>query len=335
MLILLPMFLSPLSSGLEQVSSIVSSRGVIVYSNEAPDGYVYLGAWLQGSMPDVYNEWVSTTGKGLAIYATMAVFGYPDTSVPNTGAPWISLTQRLQGASPWIEQGLYDTACITWQTQYAGDDGADLQWECMQRVANGEYDSFIRENARWIKANIPYKLFIRLNHEFNLGNWGWSRDANVYKDAWKRVVDIFREEDVNPDWVWCANWNDNPSNLHFQDYYPSDSYVDWVGVDIYAASWATDAETELGWNDNAIYNFALSHNKPVMIAEWGLNITGYLTDEQNAYWLTTFFDGIEARPEIKAIVHWGGWNWYLLNYPATTEVYKNRVRDSRYSAVYP
>lgn len=327
-----------MSSGLEQSSSIVSSRGVIVYSNEPPDGYVYLGAWLRGNMPDVYNEWVSQTGKGLALYATMACFGQPDTPVPNTGAPWMTLTQRLQGALPYMEQGLYNAISLTWMTSYTGDDTESGATECTQRVANGEYDDFIRKNAQWTKANVPYKLFIRLNQEFNLYHFGWSRDPVVFINAWKRIVDIFRSEGVNPTWFWCANWNDNPSNLHFEDYYPGDDYVDWIGIDVYAASWATDAETELGWNNNAIYNFALSHNKPFMIGEWGLNMTGDLTDEQNEHWLTTFFDGIEARPKIKAIVHWGGWGWSLIakddsgnyKYPQTIQTYKTRVSDSRY-----
>jgi hypothetical protein len=310
----------------------ISTEGTIVY------GQVYLGAWLQGGMPDIYDKWVNETGRGLAIYATMACFGYPDTPVPNTGAPWITLTQRLQEALPWMQQGLFDAVSLTWETSYTGNDTGSGAVECTQRVANGDYDNYIRATAIWIKTNFPYKLFIRLDHEFNLETQGWSQNATAYILAWRRVVDIFRTEGVAVEWVWCANWNDNPSTLHYQDYYSGDDYVDWVGVDIYANSWGLNAEEMLaskGSNNLSVYDFALAHGKKFMIGEWGLNLTNDMTDQENAVWLSGMFDAIEERPNVKAIIHWGGENWCLLNYPSAIEVYRNRVNSSKYTDVYP
>lgn len=333
-LILVLTFFSHSSSGFEQVSLVVSSHGLIDYSNEPPEGYLYLGAYLRGIIPDVYNEWVNQTGKGLAIYATCSVFGYPDTPVPNTGAPWITLTQRIESILPYLEDGTFDALCLTWQMQYDGS-GTGMN-ECYLRVAGGEYDRFIRDSARWIKENFPYKLFIRLNHEFNLHSWKWGENPTAYIEAWKRVVDIFRSEGVNITWVWCPNANDNnPWGTHMPDYYPGDDYVGWVGTDLYANSWwgpeggMATAEYMLEWGT---YDFAVAHSKPFMICEWGLNITGDMTDGQNANWLMGFFDAIESRSNIKAIIHWGDarYGWYLLQYPSATQVYRNRVVDPRY-----
>ncbi len=320
------------------VSSSMSDAVKLSFSGTVtskPTSIVYLGAWLRGSMPSIYNEWINQTGKGLSMYANMAVFGYPNTPVPNTGAPYISITQRLQESVPWLQQGLFDSVVMTWQTAYSGEDTGTGATECTQRVASGEYDNLIRANAQWIKANFPYRLIIRLNHEFNLYRFGWSANSTVYKNAWHRIVDIFKSEGVNAEWFWCANWNNNPSSLNYLDYYPGDSYVDWVGIDLYAANWALSAEVQLGWQNDAIYNFAVSHGKPLMIGEWGVSMTSDLTDSQNANWLSTLFDGIEARPQIKAMVHWADGDWSIISkdevgnykYPQTIQVYKNRVTN--------
>lgn len=325
-----PLF-SMQASSLNDTSTILSN-GTIVY------GHVYIGAWLQGEMPTVCNEWVNKTGKGLAIYATMACFGYPETPVPNTGNPWITLTQRLQEASLWMQQGLYDAVCLTWMTTYTGDDTGLGAVECTQRVSSGEYDNFLRATARWIRSDFPYKLFIRLDHEFNLETQGWSQNTTTYAMAWRRVVDIFRTEGVVVEWVWCPNWNDNPSTLQYQDFYPGDDYLDWIGVDIYANSWGMNAQGMLdckGSNNLSVYEFALVHGKPFMIGEWGLNLTNDMTDQENAVWLSGMFDAIEERPNVKAIIHWGGENWSLLNYPSAIEIYRNRVNSSKYTNVYP
>jgi beta-mannanase len=242
-----------------------------------------------------------------------------------------------------MKDGLFYGVCLTWMMSYNSTSTGIEAFEYTQKVANGDYDNLIRANARWIKNNFPYKLLIRLNHEFNLGNWGWSKDAAVYAKAWRRVADDFRIEDMQAEWVWSPNFQDNPSTIHYQDYYPGDDYVDWIGVDVYANSWIHDSD---GWtaeemlscrgtNNLSIYEFALLHNKPCMIAEWGLNITGDMTDEQNAAWLTGMFDAIEKRPDLRAIIHWGGSPWYLMNYPVAANVYRDRVSSAKYSVLYP
>lgn len=321
---------------------LVSTISTVTPSSGQTSPRVYLGAWLNGSVLDMYREWRERTGKGLAIFATMAAL-YPDEPVPSTGLPWITLTQRLAEALPWMKEGLFYGICLTWMMSYNSTSTGIEAFEITQKVANGDYDSLIRANALWIKNSFPYKLFIRLDHEFNLGNWGWSRDAVTYIRAWRRVVDDFRIENVQVEWVWSPNFQDNPSTIHYQDYYPSDDYVDWIGVDVYANSWIHSpagwtAEEMLscrGANNLSIYEFALLHDKPFMLAEWGLNITRDMTDEQNAGWLTGMFDAIEKRQDLRAIIHWGGSPWYLLDNPVAASVYKDRVSGAKYSALYP
>jgi hypothetical protein len=327
------------------VASSTSSEVVISSWGKISPDIVYLGAWLNGNMPDIYNKWVNETEKGLAIYATFAALA-PDVPVPNTGPDLDVLTDRLRGALPWLKQGLYGAVCFTWMTAYTDnseDTGSNgTAFQCTSEVAAGQWDNVIRNNALWIKKNFPYKLILRINHEFNIpSSWGCGKDPTVYIAAYKRIVDIFRQENVSQvEWCWSPNF-DSDAGVVFADYYPGDDYVDWIGTSIYANTWG-------GWNNfdemlNATsnlnpvcpYEFALVHNKPFMIAEWGLNICGDMSDAQNAVWMEGMFRAVEKRPNIRMMIHWGAYGWCVLNYPEALHVYRSHVVSPKYSSQYP
>jgi hypothetical protein len=340
------MLISTLTLMLFSVASSTSPESVISFRGKISYAYVFLGAWLDGNMPDICNRWVNETGKGLAIYATFAALA-PNFPVPYNGSYQQTLTQRLTDALPWIKQGSYSAVCLTWMTastcnsEDTGPNGTAFEYT--QKVASGQYDGVIRDNAKWIKSYFPYKLILRVNHEFDIpSGWGWGKDPAVYVAAWKRIVDIFRQENVSQvEWCWSPNFN-SEAGVVFASYYPGDDYVDWIGVSVYANTWGwRDAAEMLSargmLNQNAVspYQFALDHHKPFSIAEWGLNITKDMTDEQNADWLAGMFQFVESNRNIKMMIHWGAYEWFLLNYPTAVEVYKSHVSDPRYSAYYP
>ena len=177
-------------------------------------------------------------------------------------------------------------------------------------IASGSYDQYIRQYARDIKK-YGQPLFVRLIcGEFN-GNWGKScspkanPDLTVkdFVDAWRRVVDIFREEGVtNVAWVWTpadfppsepGMWGRDPN---WQAYYPGDEYVDWIGSDTYDYA-------EVGWID-PIYEFGMEHDKPFFLAEFGIRWQGTnLTAAQHMEWLNKMFDYFESHTNIKAILY--------------------------------
>ncbi|MBU6414831.1 hypothetical protein KGQ34_01115 [Patescibacteria group bacterium] len=153
--------------------------------------------------------------------------------------------------------------------------------------------------------------------EFN-GNW-WrncSPRANPvltkqdFIDAWRRVVDIFRQEDAtNVAWVWTPNSFPPPPadwgiDTDLENYYPGDNYVDWVGVDHYVYG-------PPSWMDPE-YNFAVVHNKPFFLAEWGVRFNTNLTPSQQQQWLNDMFDYFESHQKIKSIVYFN----YNMNGPA-------------------
>jgi hypothetical protein len=344
------MLISTLALMLSSVASSTSSEVMIsswgkvsLFDENGTNDYVYLGAWLNGKMPDILENWTSETGKGLAIYATFAALS-PQSPVSGYYA---TLIQRLTDALPWMGQGLYSAVSLTWMTTFTcnsedtGPNGTAL--ECTQNVASGQYDNVIREDADWIKSNFSYPLIIRLDHEFDIPHIsGWGKDPAVYVAAWKRIVDIFRQENVSQvEWCWSPNFNSDAGVL-LADYYPGDDYVDWVGVSLYANTWGWSNADEMlratgcaKQNPVCPYEFALVHNKPFMIAEWGLNITDDMSDGQNAVWLQGMFSAIETRPNIRMMIHWGTDELYLLNYPEALQIYRSYVIAPNYSAHYP
>ncbi len=181
-------------------------------------------------------------------------------------------------------------------------------------IASGSMDSYIRQFARDIKK-WGEPLFIRpIAGEFNYTHWQWvsplanpKLTAADFVSAWQRTVDIFRQEGVtNVAWVWTPYaFPSNPNiswkgDRNIESYYPGDDYVDWAGGDNYSA---------VNWLDS-LYDFAVAHQKPFFLAEWGVRgIGSKLTHDQQNLWFEEMFDYFESHVKIKAILyfnyHWG------------------------------
>lgn len=152
-------------------------------------------------------------------------------------------------------------------------------------------------------------VIVRLGWEFNGGWYPWhvthtntqtDTNGNLYDDRpanfvalWQKIVTTMRS--VAPNLQFCWNGANSWSAYAISDAYPGDTYVDYVGVDAYDQSWATnsypyttgtypygsDASTrqQNAWN-NWIYptgqdgivswkNIAVAHSKPFSFPEWG------------------------------------------------------------------
>lgn len=112
--------------------------------------------------------------------------------------------------------------------------------ETTYNIIKGEYDGEIKNWAEKIKV-IKSPVLLRLGNEMN-GDWSeWnathhSNDTDVYKLAYRHIVDVFKEMNVdNAYFVWNPNNNQAPY-FHWnaaQMYYPGDDYVDFVGLTAY------------------------------------------------------------------------------------------------------
>ncbi|MFN2629194.1 MAG: glycoside hydrolase family 26 protein [Gaiellaceae bacterium] len=186
----------------------------------------------------------------------------------------------------------------------------------LDSITNGSQDAVIRSHASAVK-NFGAEILIRWGYEMN-GTWfAWSGSKNgndpaKYVAAWRHIVNIFRSVGAtNALWIWAPNVQDNPqlSWNHWTNYYPGDSYVDWVGIDGY--NWGTTQSwskgSTLSWStwqsfgqifggSPSVYR-DFKGRKPIMIAESGSVKQG---GNKGAWWkdvayqLKTNFTGIKA-----------------------------------------
>lgn len=140
----------------------------------------------------------------------------------------------------------------------------------MFKVAEGHYDSYIKEWAR--KAKVFGKPFyLRWGHEMNdPTRYPWGAEKNQpqdYINAWRHVHAIFKAEGVdNVIWVWSPHLSYGPMNA----YYPGAEYVDMVGCTVLnygnAVFWSD------WWSFDQIfgthYQELSAFAKPIMIAEF-------------------------------------------------------------------
>lgn len=172
-------------------------------------------------------------------------------------------------------------------------DSAPGNWECIgvglvpkndkgdfASVASGKHDADFQTLAKHIKdLGVGPHVIIRLGFEYN-GDWmPWS--ANVapgtpagYAAAFRRAVAQMRSVDPSLRFCWCASDGDmhGDSPWKWQDAYPGDDSVDYVGLDVY------DFYNPRGWSDllnrkpglQQIRTFAQAHGKPECYPEWGL-----------------------------------------------------------------
>ena len=174
-------------------------------------------------------------------------------------------------------------------------------------IANGQYDAYINSWANGLKS-LGYPVYLDFGHEMN-GNWypwGYGVNGNTpaqYLAAFRHVHDRFVAANAtNVLWVWNPDhWS--PSGISQQAFYPGDSYVDWLAIDVY--NWNTSWNTPY---NNLAPSYAtvvaLNATKPLMLAEFGSeNAPTGANPPSKAAWITLFAQTLPVSfPRVKAVV---------------------------------
>ncbi|WP_299780212.1 glycosyltransferase family 2 protein [uncultured Formosa sp.] len=169
-------------------------------------------------------------------------------------------------------------------------------------IIAGYLDTYINAFALELKKlNKP--VFLRYSHEFDNPFYPWYDNTEVasttFKEAWRHVHDIFRENGVGKViWVW------NPWKAkNVKAFYPGPEYVDWFGVNI--LNYATLKDPENWYSFKQLYDsfhnaFKTLPETPVMISEFGVLKDG---DNQRK-WFSSAFNTLNYEfDEIRAIVY--------------------------------
>jgi beta-mannanase len=188
------------------------------------------------------------------------------------------------------------------------------------KVAAGQQDKRIDKFAARVKATYGNKkFFLVLNHEPEndvIARKGSGMEAKDFKAMYRHTIARLKADGVtnainvvaymgNEKWMAQSWW---------QDLYPGDDVVDWVGLDSYVSATKgtyhygkfadlldrkATGSTGPGWYDWAVKNHP---SKPIMIAEWGVyHRIGHPADKTAGY--NSVLPELANRPKIKAIVY--------------------------------
>jgi hypothetical protein len=146
--------------------------------------------------------------------------------------------------------------------------------------ATGAYNQYFITLAEGLVAGDQGSSIIRLGWEFN-GSWfPWAAggQADNFIAYWQQIVTAMRSvPGANFKFEWNPTSGDQRAG-NLADYYPGNSYVDLIGLDVYDISWGsypgaaaefTTLETE-PYGLNWLASFAAQHGKLMTLPEWGL-----------------------------------------------------------------
>ncbi len=161
----------------------------------------------------------------------------------------------------------------------------------MQKIIDGDFD---KELTQWAKdaANTGIPLLAEFGTEVN-GSWfPWNGlyngagqtdgygDAGVadgperFRDAYRHIIDICRENGAtNITWFFHIDADSEPGDAwnDFENYYPGDGYVDWVGVSVYGPQEEGDEYRTFSETLDKVYQrMTKLTDKPLAILEFGI-----------------------------------------------------------------
>jgi len=247
-----------------------------------PSGKLYHGVFpggTSGMEDDITQQQVASYERTVGREAAWVYFShnwYHGTQFPMQTALWI----REMGAAPYIRLMLREA-----------EAGATNRFS-LEAILAGKLDEDLRAWARQARR-FGTPLLVEFGTECN-GEWfpwnGLHHGASATDDfgdpakpdgperfaaAYRHIVRIMRAERAhNITWVFHIDASDWPHAdwNRFENYYPGDDFVDWIGVSAYGAQQPTDDEVE-SFRAQMDPCYArldrLAKGKPVIVAEFG------------------------------------------------------------------
>lgn len=225
----------------------------------------------------------------------------------------------------------------------------DLHIEMLAAIANGEKDSYLKENLAYLDTLSNARILLRFGAEVNVWdiNTTYAKNGRLeefksaFIAAFRHIHDLAEQYAPHVAMVYSPNDISNMYVTH-EDFYPGDDYVDWVGFSSYGnlsnntvgefAS-MTDAYYKRGVYANQMTKIAeivdcYGDRKPIVVSECGFCYAS-AKSEQNAEHakekLRYFYSYINMLyPSVKAVFYFntnfGGNDYMLFGDAANAEV---------------
>jgi mannan endo-1,4-beta-mannosidase len=135
-------------------------------------------------------------------------------------------------------------------------------------IADGAYDIYLRTYADAVR-NFGHPVVIGFGHEMNADwySWGYTKlAASTFVAAWKHIVTLFRAQGAdNVTWLWTLQADErNKTGPVVEDWWPGNSYVNWVGIDGYYYTPSDTFANVFGETIDQVRQFT---DKPVLLSE--------------------------------------------------------------------
>jgi beta-mannanase len=173
------------------------------------------------------------------------------------------------------------TPFISWEPWGPGPYSVANNTFPLQRIAAGAFDDYIDSWANGLRGyGGPVLLDFAHEMDGNWYPWGYGVNGNTPGDfiaAYSRVHERFVDAGAtNVQFVWTVDiWN--PAGKNPTAFYPGDSNVDWMAIDVYnwgaaGGGWASLSQ---GLDATQVYSrLAALSSRPIMLAEWASTEAG-------------------------------------------------------------
>ncbi|MEW5957969.1 MAG: glycosyl hydrolase [Chloroflexota bacterium] len=222
----------------------------------------------------------------------------------------------------------------------------------LDRIINGDFDTELyawASDARDFGSPLIAEFGTEVNGEWFSWNGVWNGGGTLdeygephepdgperFRDAYRRIIGIARDEGAhNIVWVFHVNNDDVPGEAwnRFENYYPGDVWIDWMGVSVYGAQTPFDDEWPSFRDEmDAVYPrlAALSSDKPIVLLEFGVAARNPLGDQ--AEWAEAALTDLTSR-RWPRLIGFSWWNEYWQNDDNPEHDTTLRVQDNPHLA---
>ena len=333
--------------------TLLNVNARLEYLNAAMNPQIYTltdqaGPSYPGSGAPASGTWYGSDAGGSQT-GESAVLMYVDFMDGYSVEYWLDYHENTQ---PKFAQALQGGAIeLAWNFSPESTAGA-------QRVLSADADSYIADGLRAM-GELDATVLLRIGAEMN--NWS-DCDPAVYIQAFQKIARQARQYD-NIKLVFSPD-NVSNRNVSFQDFYPGDEYVDWIGVSTYHNSnyasynggtgtysfsdtkYSNDAYYGMGIYDSdpltilrPIADFAQTHGKPMMISECGFGYRNNSTGaDQTAFavdQLNKFYSYVNMiYPQVKAVFYFdtalsgAAYSYSLAGSSSVQQAYRSAIANN-------
>lgn len=141
-----------------------------------------------------------------------------------------------------------------------------------------KYESWLSKVAVFLKS-IKYKgkaipIIFRPHHEMN-GDWFWWGNPNCnsleYMQLWRNTIYSLRDKYHVHNLIYVYAPNKLNPNDNYMDYYPGDTFVDILGIDIYDFQNSVEFSNAIANDLKIVKNIATEKSKLYALTETGVN----------------------------------------------------------------